>query len=261
MRVATWNVNSLRVRLPHLQRWAEEARPDVVLLQETKVEDDKFPVLELQALGFEHLAFWGEPTYNGVAILSRHPIEAVQKGFSGHPEEGQPRLICGTVRGVRVLSAYVPMGERPGSEKFSYKLAFYSQLKSELRVQLAEWDQLLLTGDMNVAREDNDTWDPFEADGKILFHPTERQALERVIETGLVDTWRQKNPWANEFSWWDYRMRGFQLNHGFRIDYCFASKALAQKVVHAAMWKQTRGWEQPTKPSDHIPVSVDLELE
>jgi len=259
MRIATWNVNSLRVRLEHVKRWAEQARPDVICLQETKVEDDKFPTEELAALGFEHQAFIGEKTYNGVAILSKQPLDDVQKGLSDDTEDPQPRFIAATTGGVRVLCCYVPMGTKIGSKQFSYKLAWLSRLKREVRAALAQTEQVVVVGDMNVALEDLDVWDPFEADGKILFHPAERDALKRVLSTGLVDAYRQAHPDGNEYSWWDYRGGAWWKNHGFRIDHVLVSKALASAIHDVTIWKDTRGWEEPSKPSDHVPVTVDLE--
>jgi len=258
MRIATWNVNSLRVHLEHVRRWIRTASPDVVCLQETKVEDAQFPVLDLTALGYPHLSFWGEKTYNGVAILSKEPQSDVRKGFSEGPHDEQPRVIAATVGGVRVMSCYVPMGTAVGTDKFSYKLAFLSRLKTEVRTALAATPDLVVCGDLNVALADLDVWDPFEAEGQILFHPTERDALKRVLEAGLVDSWRAKHPRANEYSWWDYRGMAWSRNQGFRIDYALVSKALLPRVTDAAIWKEPRGWTEPSKPSDHVPVTVDV---
>ena len=258
MRIATWNVNSLRVHFEHVRRWVGIAKPDVMCLQETKVEDDEFPVLEMTALGYPHLAFWGEKTYNGVAIASKEPLADVQRGFSEGAPDDQPRLVAATVSGIRVMSCYVPMGTQVGTDKFSYKLAFYSRLKTEVRAALAKHPDLVLCGDLNVALTDLDVWDPFEREGQVLFHPTERDALRRVIDAGFVDAWRTKNPKAPEFSWWDYRSMAWSRNQGLRIDYTLVSKALAPKITDAAMWKEARGWNEPSKPSDHVPVTVDL---
>ncbi len=260
MRVATWNVNSLRVRLDHLERWVADASPDVICLQETKVEDARFPQDRIAALGYPHQAFIGEKTYNGVAILSRFPLTDVQHGFADEADDPQRRFVAATVEGVRVLCCYVPMGTAVGTPKFSYKLAWLSRLKQEVRRTLAAHAQVVVVGDMNVALDDLDVWDPFEADGKILFHPNERDALRRVLDAGLVDPWRRLHPNEVAFSWWDYRGGAFWRNQGFRIDYVFVSAALADRVEGAAHWKATRGWEEPSKPSDHVPVTVDLKL-
>ncbi|MBW1878119.1 MAG: exodeoxyribonuclease III [Deltaproteobacteria bacterium] len=258
MRVATWNVNSLRVRLPHLQRWVEAAHPDVVCLQETKVVDDKFPVQALQALGFPHLAFSGEKTYNGVAILSRHPLHEVQKGFSTPPLDVQHRMIAATVEGIRVIDCYVPVGQKVGSPKFTYKLAWLSRLKQEARAAVASGDTVVC-GDLNVALDDLDVWDPFEWEGRILFHPNEREALRRVLAVGLVDAYRQVHPRGTDYSWWDYRQRAWSFNHGLRIDHVLVSSSLSPRVRDVTVWRETRGWDEPAKPSDHCPVTVDLE--
>ncbi len=253
MRIASWNVNSLRVRLEHLERFVAEADPDVLCLQETKCADARFPAEAVEALGFPHQATWGEKTYNGVAILAKEPLEEVQRGFASGPPDPQPRLLGATVGGVRILDCYVPNGSPLGSSKFTYKLAWLSRLKREVRA--LEGQPLLVCGDMNVALEDRDVWDPFEADGKVLFTHAERDALRRVLAAGLVDPWRATHPEATEFTWWDYRGAGFQRNHGLRIDYAFVSPDLAERVTEARHWPETRRWKQP---SDHCPVTVDL---
>ena len=256
MRVATWNTNSLRVRVEHLTRWVRENPVDVLCLQETKTVDDQFPTLEIAALGYPHQAIYGQKPYNGVAILSRHPITDVVKGFTLGDADPQTRIIHGTVNGVRLINCYVPNGNRVGSDKFHYKLAWLKRLREELDAAYKPSDPVLLCGDMNIAPGDDDTWDPFEADGHILFHPEEHRALKRVTDWGLTDAFRHHHPQSNAFSWWDYRGGGFQRNHGFRIDHIYLTQSLLQRCTEVTIERQLRGWE---KPSDHVPVVAHLD--
>jgi len=255
MRVATWNVNSLRVRLPHLLAWIKEAGPDVICLQETKVTDDKFPVVALREAGYPHLAFIGQKTYNGVAILSRHPVTDVQLGFSLGEPDPQRRLVMATVGGIRVVNCYIPNGSKVGSEKFDYKLDWLERLREELDATVPAGHDLLVCGDMNVALTDTDTYDPFKTQDQLLFTDDERETLRYVLEWGLQDAWRSKHPFAAEYSWWDYRAGGFPRNHGFRIDYVFLSEGLMGRLQQSTIHRHLRGWEQP---SDHVPVTVTL---
>jgi exodeoxyribonuclease-3 len=256
MIIATWNVNSLKVRLEHLERWVAEARPDVVCLQETKCVDEQFPVEALRAMGFPHLAFAGQKTYNGVAILSRLPIDGVEVGFRlGEPDE-QKRLLRAEVGGIRIFNAYVPNGQAIGSEKFAYKMNFLQRLRAELDEDSAATRPVLLCGDMNIALTDRDVWDPFEAEGELLYHPQERDAIQQVLGFGLTDVYRRMNPTGKEFTWWDYRMLGFQKNRGFRIDHIFVTESLYARCREVTLWRPVRKWD---KPSDHIPVSVRID--
>ncbi len=257
MRIATWNVNSLKVRLEHLQKWAEEAKPDVVCLQETKCVDEQFPLDRVQSFGFPHVAFAGQKTYNGVAILSKYPIEDVKVGFQHGEPDAQLRLIQAKVQGVQLIDCYVPNGHEVGSEKFMYKLAWLARLREELIADFKPDQPLLLCGDLNIALTNKDVWDPFEAEGELLFHPQERAALGKVMEWGLADAYRKLKPDGKEFSWWDYRMLGFQKNRGFRIDHIFLTAPLLERCKDITLWRPVRKWE---KPSDHIPVSVDLDV-
>jgi exodeoxyribonuclease-3 len=256
MIVATWNVNSLKVRLEHLQQWVAEAKPDVVCLQETKCVDEQFPAEFLRSLGFEHLAYTGQKTYNGVAILSKLPIANVQVGFVATPPDEQRRLIRADVGGVRIFNAYVPNGQAIGSDKFAYKLNWLAQLRQELDAGADPSTPVLLCGDMNIAPGDRDVWDPFEAEGEILFHPHEKAALAHVLGFGLHDAYRHLKPDGKEYSWWDYRMLGFQKNRGFRIDHIFVSPPLLTRCREVVIWRHVRKWD---KPSDHVPVAVRLD--
>lgn len=257
MRVCTWNVNSLRARMEHLARFSTEGGCDVICLQETKLTDDLFPVAEITAMGWPHLAWWGQPTYNGVAILSKHPLHDVQKGFrvAPVPKDVEARVIGATVNGIRILGLYTPNGQAVGSSKFAYKLAWLESLRQEVG---AVEGPLLVCGDMNIAPDDLDVWDPFELDGKLLFHPKEKAALRAMKSARqLVDAWREKHPKASSFSWWDYQRMGFQRGFGLRIDHVFLSPDLAAACTDATIHRDVRAWENP---SDHAPVSVDLDL-
>ncbi len=253
MRVVTWNVNSLRTRMEHLARFTEEVSPDVVCLQELKLEDDQIPVEELQALGYPHLVAYGQPAYNGVAMLSKLPIEGEQRGFLGDDDD-QARVVAGTVQGVRIYGLYTPNGQSVGSPQFLYKLAWLGKLREELD-RYAPTDEVLVCGDMNVAPSDLDVWDPFKAEGRVLFHPDERAAIQALVDWGLTDAFRERNPFETAFSWWDYQKMGFQRNHGMRIDHVYLTAPLMQRCTEVTIHRDVRGWDTP---SDHAPVSVVL---
>ncbi|MCA9488686.1 MAG: exodeoxyribonuclease III [Myxococcales bacterium] len=252
MRITTWNVNSLRVRLPHVLRFAEEQAPDVLCLQELKLSQDAFPEEELRAV-FPHLEWWGQPTYNGVALLSKQPLEDVRRGFEGWKDD-EARVLSCLVGGVRLWCLYTPNGQAIGTPKFLYKLEWLRHLREDLD-RFASGTDVVVVGDMNVAPDDLDLWDPFKLDGQILCHPDERAALQHVLDWGLLDAFREQNPYANEFSWWDYQKMGFQRNHGLRIDHTFVSRHLMPTVGRVTIHRDVRGWDNP---SDHAPVSLDL---
>jgi len=256
VRVATWNVNSLRVRLGHLERWLAEARPDVVCLQETKVVDDDFPVEAIRGFGYDHVCFWGEQTYNGVAILSKLPLTDIHLGIDDHEHDTQPRVAAATVAGVRIYTCYVPNGQAVGSPKFAYKLRWLDRLRMWIARDHTPDDAVLVCGDMNIAPDDLDTWDPFQTEGQLLCHPEERERLRRLLDWGLVDAWRELHPFTSEFTWWDYRRMGFERNHGLRIDHIFVTRPLFERTRDVTIWREVRGWDQP---SDHVPVSIDLD--
>ena len=253
--VATWNVNSIRVRLDQLLRWLEEASPDVVCLQETKVTDGVFPAEALINAGYPHLAFIGQRTYNGVAIVSRRPLERVQLGWIDGEPDPQQRLVRATVDGVRIVNCYVPNVSEVGSDKYEYKLDWLERLRAELDAHEPAGSDLLLCGDMNVAVSDQDVYDPFRAEGRLLFTEDEKDTLAYLLEWGLVDAFRTLQPYAGEYSWWDYRAGGFSKNHGYRIDYVFLSERLMARCEKVQIWRHVRGWEQP---SDHVPVMATL---
>lgn len=255
MKIASWNVNSLRVRLPHLLDWLETAKPDVVGIQETKLTDDKFPVDELSYAGF-HLEFHGQPTYNGVALLSRFPIEDIQKGIPGF-DDPQARVIAGTCNGMRIINVYVPNGSEVGSEKYTYKLDWLAHLADWLARETAAHDRLVLMGDFNIAPADEDVHDPEEWRGKILFSEPEHAALKALLDLGLVDSFRLFPQEPGRFSWWDYRAAGFRRNRGLRIDLLLLSAALAKACKASDIDLEPRSWE---RPSDHAPVWVSLQV-
>lgn len=257
MKIATWNVNSLRVRLGHLERWLTLAEPDVVCLQETKLVDAEFPKDEIHRFGYEHVCFWGEQTYNGVAILSRWPLEDVRLGMDDEEEDAQARIAAATVKGVRIYNCYVPNGQAVGSPKFAYKLRWLERLHAWIARVHTPADRVLVCGDMNIAPDDLDTWDPFRTEGQLLCHPEERARLQAMLDWGLFDAFRELHPFASEFSWWDYRRMGFERNHGLRIDHIFVTRPLMDRARDVTLFREVRGWEQP---SDHIPVQIDLDL-
>jgi exodeoxyribonuclease III len=255
LRIATWNVNSLRVREDHVRRWVTDARPDVLCLQETKVEDKKFPHALFDELGLVHRAIHGQKTYNGVAICSRLPLADAAGGFTVGPTDDQARLVRATVEGVRVLCCYVPNGSSVGSEKFSYKMDWLGRLRAELDAIGTPETPVVVCGDFNIAPAEADVWDPFEAENELLFHPFEHKALAGVTSWGLRDALRIANPTGPHFSWWDYRQAAFRRNMGYRIDHHWVSEALAGRVRAVTTAREVRGWEQP---SDHVPVMIEI---
>jgi len=257
LRVATWNVNSIRVRLPHLLRWLKEASPDVVCLQETKVVDDLFPAQVLADAGYPHQLIHGQKTYNGVAILSKQPLEDASFGFMDGDPDPQARIVRATVNGLRIYGLYVPNGSSPDSDKFDYKLDWLERLTDEIAERNTPETPILVCGDMNIAREDADVHDPFAAVDELLFTEDEHEALDALLAPcEMVDTYRKKYPFKSEFSWWDYRGNGFRYNKGYRIDHIYVSPPVLKGVKDVQIWRDTRGWEQP---SDHAPVMVELE--
>ena len=255
MKIAAWNVNSLKVRLPHLLDWLSEQQPDALCIQETKLEDHNFPVSALEDAGY-HAVFAGQKTYNGVALLSRHPIEEVSTGIPGF-EDPQKRVIAGTIRGLRIISVYIPNGQEVGSEKYAYKLDWLKALEAWLESELHRYPQLALCGDYNIAPEDQDVHDAKAWAGKILCSEAERGAFQRLQALGLRDSFRLFEQPEKTFSWWDYRMLGFQKNLGLRIDHILLSPPLAQHCIAAGIDRAPRKRE---RPSDHAPVWAEIQL-
>ncbi|HEX7054412.1 MAG TPA: exodeoxyribonuclease III [Burkholderiales bacterium] len=253
MRIATWNVNSLKMRLAHLLDWLAEAKPDVVCLQETKIEDDKFPAAELQAAGYRAV-YCGQKAYNGVAILARGELRDVAHGIPGFVDDPK-RVISATVDDVRFVCLYAPNGQAPGTEKYAYKLRWYGELARWLGGELARAPRLAVLGDLNVAPEDRDVHDPKRWEGKIHVSAPEREALARVMQLGLVDAFRLFEQPERLYSWWDYRLAAFARNWGLRIDLILLSPELAKRCTACTIDKAPRGRE---RPSDHAPVLAEL---
>lgn len=251
---ATWNVNSLKVRLPHLLDWLAEKQPEVLCLQETKLEDHNFPHAEIAAAGYQ-VVFAGQKTYNGVAILARQAITNVVYGNPFYPADPQKRLLAATVGGVRVISAYVPNGQEVGSEKYAYKLEWLAALHTWIHAELAQHPALVLAGDFNIAPTDEDVHNPLVWKDKILCSSNERLAFQGLLQLGLKDSFRLFPQAEKSFSWWDYRMLGFQKNLGLRIDHVLLSDALAARCTATAIDRAPRKRE---RPSDHAPVYAEI---
>ncbi len=255
MKIATWNVNSLKVRLPHLQEWLAAGGPDVLCLQETKTEDGKFCVPEIEASGYR-CCYSGQKTYNGVAILSREPAADVQIGIPGY-DDPQRRVIAATFAGVRVVCVYIPNGESVTSEKYKYKLAWLEKLTAWIETQLRTYPKLALLGDYNIAPDDRDVYDPKAWEGQVLCSEPERQAFQRLIGLGLVDSFRMFEQPEKSYTWWDYRMNMFKRKLGMRIDHILLSTELAPSCRSCVIDKDMRAKE---RPSDHAPVTAELAL-
>jgi len=253
MKLAAWNVNSLKVRLPHLSDWLAKAQPDAVCLQELKLEDPKFPRAELEAAGYQ-AAFSGQKTYNGVAILSRTPLSDVSMGMPGFADDHK-RVIAATSGGVRVICVYCPNGQAVGSDKYAYKLRWFEALKDYLAAEMSRYPQLAVAGDFNVAPEDRDVHDPKAWEGQVLVSDAERAALRALTALGLVDTFRLFEQPEKSFSWWDYRMMGFRRNAGLRIDHILVTPDLAKRCISSVIDKEPRKLE---RPSDHAPVMAEF---
>ena len=249
-KLATWNVNSIRTRLPLILEWLEEHNPDVVCLQETKVEDQLFPVLELRQSGYE-CAFYGQKSYNGVAILSKHPIEDVKTGFRNGYDQDNARLIAGTVSGVRVVNVYVPQGQTTESDKFKYKLNFFAELIQEIQAENNSDRSFAIMGDFNIAPKAEDVTNPEAMLNKVSFHPEEHALLAKLTDLGLSDLFRKFDTRPGQFSWWDFRTMGFERDEGMRIDYILGNSVLTSSCQACIIDKGAR---EQDRPSDHAPV-------
>lgn len=257
MRIATWNVNSLKVRLPQLMDWLATQQPDVVALQETKTQDTDFPAEAIRSCGYE-VVFSGQKTYNGVALLARQPLQLtdVQPGIRDFIDE-QKRVIAATVDGVRIISVYVPNGQSLDSDKYRYKLDWLAALREHLQAEQGQHEKLVVLGDYNIAPTPEDTHDPAVWEGQILCSEAERAALQALLELGLEDCWHKSLHPTTRFTWWDYRQAGFRRNLGLRIDHILASRALAERCSHCDVDIAPRKNE---RPSDHAPVTADFNL-
>jgi exodeoxyribonuclease-3 len=253
MKIATWNVNSLNVRLQHVLDWLAANQPDVLCLQETKLEDTKFPFDALTAIGY-HAAHTGQKTYNGVAILSKHPLSDVTINIPAFADE-QKRLIAATVNDVRIVCAYMPNGQSLESDKYQYKLGWLMALTDWLREEMQRHPKLALLGDYNIAPEDRDVHDPAAWMGQVLVSPAERAAFKELIGLGLTDAFCLFEEQECIYSWWDYRMAAFRRNLGLRIDHILLSPALVGNCT--ACWID-KGPRKLERPSDHTPVIAEL---
>jgi len=255
IKFATWNVNSLKVRLPQVLEWLAAHRPEAFCLQETKSEDGNFPLAEIAAAGYRSV-FSGQKTYNGVAILCRGEPREVQAGIPGY-DDPQKRVIAATVAGVRTVCVYIPNGESVESDKYRYKLDWLARLTAWLKEELARHPRLVLLGDYNIAPEERDVHDPKLWAGKVLFSEPERAAFRALADLGLQDSFRLFDQAEKSFSWWDYRMNGFKRNLGLRIDHILLSRQLASLCKSCVIDRAMRAKE---RPSDHAPVVAEIEL-
>ena len=256
MKLASWNVNSLKVRLPHLLDWLSAQAPDIVCLQEIKLEDDKFPQIELEAAGYR-CAWAGQKTYNGVAILSRTAPAGIATRLTAFPDE-QKRLIAATIGSVRVVCAYVPNGQAVDSEKYEYKLKWLEAFRLQLAGELKSHPRLAVLGDFNIAPADEDVNDPKAWENQVLFSPREREAFQALLALGLKDAFRLFTQPERSFTWWDYRLNAFKRNLGLRIDHILLSPELASLCRECTIDVLPRRLE---RPSDHAPVLAELRLE
>jgi len=261
MKIATWNVNSIRTRLEHLTQWLAETAIDVVCLQETKVTDGQFPQEALASQGY-HCYVFGQKAYNGVALLSRESLEKVRYGFSGvlgteiDPLwDDQKRVISAQCQGITIVNVYVPNGSSMGSDKYHYKLRWFEVFHQYLERLLQENDRLHICGDFNIAPDDRDIYDSSEKENHIMATAQERQALQQILSLGFCDAFRYLHSDTEQFTWWDYRAASFRRNLGWRIDHHYVSKPLVPAIVHCTIDRLPRTWE---KPSDHTPVVLTL---
>ncbi len=253
MKIASWNVNSLKVRLPQVLSWLEHQQPDVLALQETKLSDENFPLAAFTDAGYQ-IAFSGQKTYNGVAIVARSEIGDPVTDPPGL-DDAQRRILAGTVNGIRIVNLYVVNGEAVDSEKYAYKLDWLRRVHLWLKDELEAYPKMIVLGDFNIAPEDRDVHDPELWRGKVLCSGAEREALQRILDLGLADCFRLQEQPAEQFSWFDYRAASFRRNRGLRIDLVLASAPLLQHCRHSSIDLEPRAWE---RPSDHAPVVAEF---
>ncbi|MDS4028507.1 MAG: exodeoxyribonuclease III [Candidatus Contendobacter sp.] len=256
MKIATWNVNSMNVRLPHVLDWLRDRQPDILALQETKLTDPDFPTLDIAEAGYQAV-FSGQKTYNGVAILSRLPASDLVTDLPGL-DDPQRRVLGATIGDIRILNLYVPNGQAIGSDKYAYKLAWLDRLTAWLKTELAKYPRLVALGDFNIAPEDRDVYDPAAWRGRVLCSEPERAAFRRLLDLGLKDAFRLFPQEEHSFSWWDYRAAAFRRNMGLRIDHILVSPALAAICVACQVDKAPRRLE---RPSDHAPVIAEFTID
>jgi exodeoxyribonuclease-3 len=257
MLLATWNINSINARLSHIQQFLENYSPDVLCMQETKIVDEKFPRDLFTDMGYE-VEIYGEKSYNGVAIASKHSMESIVKGFREEIAAGSRRLIAATIGDVKVLNVYIPNGQAVGSEKYHYKLEWLCALKKHIDEHYTPDDQLVICGDFNIAPEDRDVYNAKDWDNRIMASAEERQHLDAVKEFGFIDVVRKHHDAPGLFTWWDYQAGAFRRNMGFRIDHVWATESLSEVCSAAMVAREMRELE---KPSDHAPVLVEFDVE
>ena len=253
MKLATWNVNSLKVRLPHVLEWIDAHQPDALVLQEIKQVTEAFPSDDFKAAGYESLAS-GQKTYNGVAVVARQTPREPVTDFPGF-DDPQRRILTTTIDDVRVVNLYVPNGSEVGSEKYAYKLSWLAALREYLQAELAVYDKLVVLGDFNIAPADEDVYDPEKWGDAILCSPKEREALKQITDLGLTDVFRRFDQPEQIYSWWDYRAAGFRRNAGLRIDLILTSETMTEGCKASYVDKEPRAWE---RPSDHAPVVAEF---
>ncbi len=254
MIVATWNVNSLNVRLSHVIDWLQRCQPEILCIQETKLTDDKFPVDAFAQAGY-HCEYFGEKAYNGVSIISKGIPTAIQKGFPDDAQSDSKRFIEITVGPISIINVYIPNGQEVGSEKFHYKLAWIERLKNYLKMHHQPEDMVVICGDFNVAVEDRDVYDPSAMAGQILFSEAEKSAIQSLYDWGFIDTFRLHHKESGLYSWWDYRAMAFRRKLGLRIDHIWATRPLASVCTRSWIDVEPRKLE---KPSDHTPVASEF---
>ena len=254
MKIATWNVNSMNVRLPHVLEWLQSHEPDVLVLQEIKQLTEKFPVDALAELGYQAIAS-GQKTYNGVAVISKTALADAVTDLPGF-EDAQRRVLAVTIDGLRIVDLYVPNGSEVGSEKYRYKLDWLASLRDFLEDEMRRHDNLVVLGDFNIAPADDDVYDPEKWGDAILCSPLEREALGKLLDLGLTDVFRKFEQPESTFSWWDYRAAGFRRNAGLRIDLILTSASMTARCTSSYVDKEPRAWE---RPSDHAPVVAEFE--
>jgi len=253
--IASWNVNSIKVRLAHVLQWLTTNTADVLCIQETKSQDQNFPEHDFREAGF-HVSFYGQKTYNGVAIVSRSPIECPVQGLQGFEDE-QARVLSADINGIHVIDVYVPNGQSLDSPKFQYKLNWLSALNAHLKDQLASKKDVVVLGDFNIAPEDRDVYDPAEWVGHVLCSPKEREAFENLLALGFHDSFRLFDQQDKSYSWWDYRQAMFRRGLGLRIDHILVSDGLSKNCVASIIDVEPRKWE---RPSDHTIVAARFDL-
>lgn len=255
MKIATWNVNSLRVRLPHVLKWLDTVRPDVLALQETKLTDDAFPFEPIKAKGY-HVVSSGQKTYNGVAIISREQVDDVIVDLP-NSQDPQRRVLSVLYRNIRILNLYVPNGESTTSLKYQYKLDWLQKLDLYLKTELLKNPQMIILGDFNIAPAEIDVHNPKRWEGSVLFSQRERAAFQSMLDVGFGDCYRLHYPAQKDYTWWDYRLKAFERNWGLRIDHILASNPLLPQCQHCMIDPLPRGWE---RPSDHTPVIAEFAM-